>query len=164
MTLDPIFNASLPIQIHVLTVIPAAVLGAWLLARRKGTPAHRLLGRLWMMLMVASSISSLFVHTIRMVGPFSPIHLLSIWVLISAFWAIAAIRAGNVRRHKQMVVGMYLGGIVGAGIFTILPGRIMNAVLFSGQSAVALAVVLVLFGLAFWPVIRSQTRRSSARA
>lgn len=164
MTLEPIFNASLPIQIHVLTVIPAAVLGAWLLARRKGTPAHRLLGRIWFGLMVLSSLSSFFVHTIRLVGPFSPIHLLSIWVLISAYWAIAAIRAGNVRRHKQMAVGMYMGGIVGAGLFTILPGRIMNAVLFTGQSAVALMVVVTFFGLAFWPVIRSQTRRASAQA
>ena len=37
MTLEPLFNSPLAIQIHVLAVVPAAILGAYLLARPKGT-------------------------------------------------------------------------------------------------------------------------------
>ena len=160
MTLEPLLQASLPIQIHVLTVVPAAVLGAWLLAGPKGTPRHRLLGRIWMGLMVASAVSSFFIHTLRLVGPFSPIHLLSVLVIVGAFQAIRAARRGDIAAHRRAVKGMYLGGIVGAGLFTVLPGRIMNAVLFRGDSLAALLAVLVIAALLL-ASLRASTRFSA---
>lgn len=85
-----------------------------------------------MMLMVMASLSSFFIHEINLFHGFSPIHLLSISVLVGAWRAITAARAKNIRAHKVAVIGMYFGGIVIAGFFTLLPGRIMNAVVFSG--------------------------------
>ena len=41
------------ISLHLLTVLPAALLGAYLLASRKGTPRHRALGKGYMVLMLA---------------------------------------------------------------------------------------------------------------
>lgn len=132
MNFQPLLDAPIAVQIHVAAVLPAAVLGAYILVNRKGTPRHRLLGKIWMMLMVMASLSSFFIHEINLFHGFSPIHLLSISVLVGAWRAITAARAKNIRAHKVAVIGMYFGGIVIAGLFTLLPGRIMNAVVFSG--------------------------------
>ncbi len=137
MSLDPLLSAPIAIQLHVVTVVPAAFLGAYVLAARKGTPRHKLLGKIWLLLMAVSAISSFFIHTIRVWGDFSPIHLLSIWVLIASVLAIYTARKGWVRVHRGFVSGMYLGGIVGAGLFTFLPGRIMNDVFLGGYDFVS---------------------------
>jgi hypothetical protein len=73
-------------------------------------------------------------HEIKLVGGFSPIHLLSIYVLFGSWQAIAAARRHDIAAHHRHVAGMYLGGIVVAGPFTMLPGRLMHASLFSGLS------------------------------
>jgi hypothetical protein len=90
------------------------------------------------------------IHEIKLVGDFSPIHLLSIYVLFGSRQAIVAARRHDIAAHRGHVAGMYLGGIVVAGLFTLLPGRLMHASLFSGLSnwqaaatAAALAALLI---------------------
>jgi uncharacterized membrane protein len=129
MTLQPLLNASLAIQLHVLTVLPAAILGVYMFWARKGTPRHRMLGKVWLLLMVASAFSSFFIHEIRMWGEFSPIHLISIGVIVAAVAAINSARRHRIQAHKRAVTAMYLGGILGAGVFTLWPGRMMNKLL-----------------------------------
>ncbi|OOG67277.1 hypothetical protein B0E45_21635 [Sinorhizobium sp. A49] len=150
MTLAPLLDAPFAVQLHVATVIPAAILGALLLARPKGTRWHRLLGKIWIALMVVTACSTFFIHEIKLVGDFSPIHLLSIYVLFGSRQAIAAARRHDIAAHRGHVARMYLGGIVVAGLFTLLPGRLMHASLFSGLSnwqaaatAAALAALLI---------------------
>lgn len=150
MTLQPLLEASPVIQFHVATVVPAAILGAYILSARKGTPTHRLLGKVWMTLMVVTSISTFFIHKLNLFYGFSPIHLLSILVLFGAFGAIAAARRHDIRRHRSIVLGMYLGGIVGAGLFTLLPGRIMYDVIFSGNLVWAVILALAVVAGAFF--------------
>lgn len=145
MTLAPLLHAPLAIQLHVATVLPAAILGAFLLARPKGTRLHRLLGKIWLGLMVVTASATFFIHEIRLVGDFSPIHLLSIYVLVGSWQAVAAARRRDIAAHRGHVAGMYLGGIIVAGLFTLLPGRLMHTSLFSGLSdwqAAALTVPL----------------------
>ncbi|MBP2558330.1 putative membrane protein [Neorhizobium galegae] len=142
MNLQPLLDAPLAVQVHVAAVLPAALLGAYILVNRKGTPAHRLLGKIWMVLMVVTSLSSFFIHQINLFYGFSPIHLLSVSVLVGAWRAITAARAKNIRAHKAAVIGMYFGGIVIAGLFTLIPGRIMNAVVFSGGPSWILLLTL----------------------
>lgn len=143
MILDPLLHASLAIQLHVATVLPAALLGAFLLARPKGTPTHRALGKIWLVLMMVTALSTFFIHEIKLVGDFSPIHLLSIYVLFGSWQAVAAARRHDIAAHRGHVAGMYLGGIVVAGLFTLLPGRLMHTCLFSGLSAWQAAAVAV---------------------
>lgn len=140
MTLEPVLTAPLAIQIHVFTVVPAAVLGAWVLYGRKGTPLHRLLGRVWVFLMAVTALSSFFIHTIRMIGPFSPIHLLSVLTLFSCGYIIWSARTRRLKAHRQAVLALYWGGIGLAGAFTIVPGRIMNQVVLGGANAWPLAI------------------------
>ncbi|TWB18057.1 putative membrane protein [Rhizobium sp. ERR 1071] len=145
MTFEPLFDAPIAIQIHVAAVVPAALLGAYLFVRPKGTPRHRLLGKIWLVLMVVTALSSFFIHQINMFYGFSPIHLLSIFVLFGCWGAIANARKHNIDAHKRIVRGLYFGGIVGAGAFTFLPGRIINKVAFDGNET---APFLVAAGIA----------------
>jgi uncharacterized membrane protein len=44
--------------------------------------------------------------------------------------AIWHARRHNVRRHRQAMLMLFTGALVIAGAFTLLPGRIMHAVVF----------------------------------
>jgi len=130
MTLTPLLNASPVIQIHAFAAITAFVIGVVQLAAPKGTIPHRLVGWSWVMLMLTVAISSLFIHIIRLWGPWSPIHLLSILTLTALPLAVLHARRHNVRRHRNAMTSLFMGALVIAGVFTFLPGRIMHAVAF----------------------------------
>ncbi|GAB5463028.1 DUF2306 domain-containing protein [Hoeflea alexandrii] len=131
MTLEPLLNASPAIQFHVATVVPAALIGGIMLLMRKGTSLHRMAGRLWIALMVLTALSSFFIHEIKLVGGFSPIHILSVVVLVSAAEVIRSARRRDFVRHQRVVKSLYFGAIGIAGLFTLLPGRIMHEVVFA---------------------------------
>ncbi|WP_440995194.1 DUF2306 domain-containing protein [Arhodomonas sp. SL1] len=80
--------------------------------------------------MALTARSSLFIHHIQLWGPWSPIHLLSVATLASLVTGIRAARKGRIREHRATMISLVAFALVGAGIFTLLPGRIMNAVLF----------------------------------
>lgn len=51
MNFEPKLNAPVPIQIHLATVIPAFVIGTWLIfVSPKGAPYHRALGYAYLVL------------------------------------------------------------------------------------------------------------------
>ena len=139
MTLEPLLTASPAIQFHVLTVVPAAIIGGIMLLRKKGTPAHRVAGRVWIALMVLAALSSFFIHTIRTWGPFSPIHLLSVLTLSGAFMVVWSARRRDFISHQRAVKSLYFGAIGIAGFFSFLPGRIMHEVVFGAAEASAAA-------------------------
>ncbi|MGO4839398.1 DUF2306 domain-containing protein, partial [Rhizobiaceae sp. 2RAB30] len=126
------------IQVHAFAAISAFLLGAVVLFRRKGDRLHRLGGRIWVALMLVVSLSSFFIHTIRLWGIWSPIHLLSIATLLSLAYAVRRIRSGDVVAHAAAMRTTYVGALIVAGGFTLAPGRIMNEVVF-GRADVAKA-------------------------
>ena len=130
MTLAPLLAASPAIQVHAFAALAAFALGAVQLAAPKGTIPHRLFGWLWAGLMLTVVLSSFFIHTIRLWGPWSPIHLLSVFTLVMLPLAVWRARQHDVRRHQRAMAGLFVGALVIAGIFTFMPGRIMHAVLF----------------------------------
>ena len=81
MTLAPLLSASPVIQAHAAFAFAAIALGAVQLLSPKGTLPHRAVGWAWAMLMIGVAATSLFIHTIRTWGPWSPIHLLSLFTL-----------------------------------------------------------------------------------
>src|SRR5690606_16321887 len=108
------------------------LLGGIILFRRKGDRLHRMGGRIWVGLMLAVCISSFFIHTIRMVGAWSPIHLLSIGTLLVLARGVSLARARRILEHRRTMQATYLGALLLAGFFTFMPGRIMHEVLFGG--------------------------------
>src|SRR5436190_19453530 len=135
MTLTPLLDASPVIQIHALAAIIAFAVGLVQLTAPKGTIPHRLIGWSWVMLMLTVAVSSLFIHKIRLWGPWSPIHLLSILVLVTLPLAVMHARRHDVAQHRMAMLMVFPGALVLAGGFTFLPGRIMHAVVFSSPQA-----------------------------
>jgi uncharacterized membrane protein len=131
MNLAPLLDASLAVRLHVAAVVPAALIGPYMFWAKKGTPVHRLAGKIWLGLMAVAALSSFFIHSINLFMGFSPIHLLSAYVLAGCWFAYRSARQHRIAAHRRQVLGLYFGGIVGAGLFTLLPGRIMNAVVFT---------------------------------
>ena len=111
------------VALHLSTAVVALVLGAVVLASSKGTRRHKLLGRVWVGLMVLVAASSFWIG-------FSWIHLLSAWTLISLACAIWFIRRGNVRAHRGFMIGTFLG-LAGAGLGALAPGRMLYVFLFA---------------------------------
>ncbi len=134
MTLEPLLHASPAVQIHVATVVPAALIGTWqIFFSTKGAPPHRALGYLYMVLMTVTALSTLWLHEIMPNGPFygfSPIHLLIPLTLLGVYGAIQGARTHHIAQHRRSILTVYIGGILIAGGFTFLPGRIMHAVVF----------------------------------
>ena len=130
MSLAPLLNAAPAIPLHALAAIAAFVLGLVQFLAPKGTLPHRTIGWIWVLLMVAVAISSFWIHTIRLVGPFSPIHLLSIFTLVMLPLAVWRAHQHRVTDHRRIMIMTFSGALVIAGLFTLVPGRIMHAVVF----------------------------------
>jgi uncharacterized membrane protein len=116
------------IFVHLVCAVLAVALGAVLLLRRKGTTSHRALGWAWVLLMAGATVSSAFIRDTGMINiaGFTPIHLLTLLVAVQLPRAVLAIRQGRVEAHRKAMRGMYFGGCVIAGLFTLLPGRFLG--------------------------------------
>jgi uncharacterized membrane protein len=130
MSLAPLLDAAPAIPVHAFAAMAALVLGIVQFAAPKGTLPHRTIGWIWVVLMAAVAASSFGIHQLRLLGPWSPIHLLSILVLVLLPIAVVSAHRHNVRHHRRIMIGIFSGGLVVAGLFTLLPGRIMHAVIF----------------------------------
>ena len=130
MSLAPLLDASPAIQAHAFAAMAALALGIVQLSAPKGTVPHRTIGWIWVALMLAVSVSSFFIHQLRVLGPWSPIHLLSILTLVALPLAVLAAHRHAVDRHRRAMISIFLGGLVVAGLLTFAPGRIMHAVAF----------------------------------
>lgn len=115
--------------VHLGTVAPAFFIGTYLLARRKGTRAHKQLGRVYLLLMTATGAVTLFMPAQlgpTLFGHFGFIHAFSLLALYSAPTAYLDARRGNVKSHRSKMIGLYVGGILIAGAFAFAPGRMLN--------------------------------------
>jgi uncharacterized membrane protein len=113
---------------HTAVAIAAFFIGLIMFARRKGDQKHRWIGRSWVLLLSITAISSFFIKTS---GQFSWIHIISIGTLFFLIRAVYDARNGQIRRHKRTMISLYFGSLVIAGLFTLMPGRLLNQVLMS---------------------------------
>ena len=120
-------NSPITLGIHLGTVIPALFLGGWILARPKGTVLHKLLGRVWMLLMIITAISSFWLR--GMTGSLSLIHIFTFMPIISLPMAIYYAKIGNIEAHKGTLTGTYIGMCI-AGVFSFVPGRLLGSLVF----------------------------------
>lgn len=130
MTLEPILQASPATQVHLGTIAGALALGTWNMIGTKGTPAHRLRGQVYLLLMIAASLSSFGIQHMNK-GGFSFLHLLSILALVMAPFGWWTARAGHLRTHRHIMIGLYFGALWVPGILTLLPGRLLHRVVFT---------------------------------
>lgn len=126
---DLLFGQSPVILAHLFAALAALLVGFVIFSRRKGSRFHRTLGWGWVVLMMATAGTSFFIMELRN-GQFSLIHLLSGWVSLGVPVAVLAARRHNVNLHRRIMTGMFMGGLIIAGLFTFLPGRLLWRVFF----------------------------------
>jgi uncharacterized membrane protein len=122
-------SAPIQIQVHVAAVTTALAIGVVLMLGLKGTTVHRTLGWAWVIAMATAAISSLFIHRSNP-GGYSFLHLFAGWTLIALPMGVFAARKHNVRLHGRTMTGLFVGGLLIAGAFAFLPGRLMWQMVF----------------------------------
>lgn len=120
------------ILIHIIAAASAIGVGGVALAALKGTPLHRMAGRLWVLLMLAAVLVS---FGIRTHGHFSWIHLLSVGSLAALGASVFAALKGRIRAHRRGMTLTYIGLVV-AGLFTLLPDRRLGHLLWSATGLI----------------------------
>jgi uncharacterized membrane protein len=130
MSLAPLLNAAPAIPFHALAAMSAFVLGVVQFSAPKGTLPHRTIGWIWVGLMMSVAASSFWIHQIRLIGPWSPIHLLSIFTLLVVPLRVWRAHRHEIADHRRIMILIFCGALVIAGLFTLLPGRIMHSVVF----------------------------------
>lgn len=132
--------------VHVLAALAALVLGAVVVALRKGNPRHRWLGRAYLLSMLALNATALSVY--ELFGGFGPFHGLSLFSLATVLSAYAAVRRrkpGWKMRHAYFMTGSYVG-LVAAAVAEVasrVPG-------WSFSAAVVVSSALVIVGGMAW--------------
>jgi uncharacterized membrane protein len=130
MNLEYFTQASLAIQIHIAVAVGALLLGIIMLVRRKGGPSHRLIGRGFMVLMLATATSAIFIRELND-GSFSWIHIFIPLTFFTAWEAIHYVRKGNIKRHRHAVLGLFFLALLIPGVFSFMPGRTMWMIFFA---------------------------------
>jgi uncharacterized membrane protein len=118
---------------HLATVVPAFLLGTYILLNPKGTPLHRTLGKLFMVLMLFTVVLVLFMPARRppmLLNHFGTNHIFVIPVAYFIPRAYFAARRGDVKKHMASVLGVYFGAVLLAGAFAFAPGRLLHSWLF----------------------------------
>ena len=119
--------------IHLATVLPAFVIGTFLLVRQKGNHIHKFFGRIYLLLMAATGVITLFMPAQvgpRFLGHFGYIHMFSLLTLHGVPTAYLAARRGDIKTHQREMIGLYVGGILIAGALAFGPSRLLNNWLF----------------------------------
>lgn len=120
--LELLASTSPVILVHLAFGLLALLVGAILMAGRKGARMHRILGWGWVLAVGIVAITSLFIRVVNP-GHFSFIHILSGYVIIALPLAVAAARRHDVERHRRTMTGMFFGGFAVNLLFVLLPGR-----------------------------------------
>src|SRR5258708_620408 len=121
MSLAPLLEAAPAIPLHAFAAMAAFALGVAQLAARKGSLPHRALGWVWVSVMVLVALSSFWIHQIRLLGPWSPIHLLSIFTLVMLPLGVWMAHRHRVVDHRRIMISLFAGELVIEGLFTLVP-------------------------------------------
>lgn len=156
MTLVPLYTADPIVQFHVVCALFALVLGPVALYRRRRDRVHKLLGYSWVCAIASVALSSFGIHSFAVIGPFSPIHALSLFTLWSLYEGLRLILSGRVIGHRIVMRNLYWYGLCVAGLFNFLPGRTMNKVLLGGQDGLGYVVTGIGLGLILLAVLRGR--------
>jgi uncharacterized membrane protein len=120
------------VWLHLVNILVATSLTPVMLLRRKGDGRHRRLGYVWVSAMLMTAATSLAFSTREpagwgvFTGDFSPIHLLSIFVLVQVPRIVNAARQHDRIGHERGVRGIVVGALLVAGFFTFPFGRMLG--------------------------------------
>ena len=106
MTFDPIVYAPPIVQIHLAAALLALGFGAIMWLRPKGTKSHKMIGRVFMILMLVTALTAIFIREINR-GHFSWIHIFVPLTLVGVGQALWAIKNRNIKAHIGHVKNLF---------------------------------------------------------
>ena len=128
------------IWLHLGLIVVALALTPAMLLRRKATRSHRVLGYVWVTAMTGTAAVSLAFKTGAgplshgvFTGDVSPIHILSVVVLVLVPQLVLAARRHDIVAHRRGVRGLVIGAILIAGFFTFPFDRLLGHWLFAAN-------------------------------
>lgn len=161
---------TLLIVTHVVGALTSVVLGGYQVWRRpKGDARHRLLGRVWVVLILWTAVSSFWIRHIND-GAFSWLHVLSVVTLVTVSLGVVSAVRGNIPAHRGNMVGSWLGACGAMVAATAVPGRMIptyavaqprGAVAFV-VSVLVVTAVLVAVGSRLATVVDRRAERQGA--
>jgi len=131
------------IAVHATAAIGALVTGPVALWARSSAAQHpklhRAFGYAWVTLMVVTALSAVFIRDFRLpnIAGYTPVHLLVPFTLFSLFGAFYYLAKGRIAAHKQTMQRLYFGACLVAGLFTLVPSRLIGHVLWSQVGLIA---------------------------
>ena len=121
---------------HTAFALAAVPVGVYIFLNKKGTARHKLAGRFWVALLTIVSMSAMPIQSINS-GHYSLIHLFipfTIGSLMYSIWSIRRFKVTCLQKyryaHMYSMIGVYVGALLIAGAFTLLPGRFLNGIVF----------------------------------
>ena len=120
------------IAVHMTAALAALAIGPIALWARKGAvqrpKVHRAFGYAWVTLMLGAAVSAIFIRDYQLpnIAGYTPIHLFVPFTFIGLWFAFVALAQKNISRHRRIMQGLYMGGCVIAGLFTLAPGRYLG--------------------------------------
>ena len=124
------------IAFHMSCAIGATAIGPVALwARRSGAARpvlHRIAGYAFVLLMVCTALSALFIRDFKRLNlaGFTLVHLLIPLTLVGLFGAFWHLAHKRIDQHRRIMRKLYFGACVAAGLFTLVPGRLLGDLLW----------------------------------
>ena len=114
---------------HLFLLLISFLIATYIMLTPKNTKKHKKLGSVYMALMLIATLISLFIEA--RLGPtlfnhFGVLHLLSLFMLYIIPKAYFAARDGNIKLHRNIMIGIYVGTIVVTIVFSLTPTILLN--------------------------------------
>ncbi len=140
---------------HVVAAFTSVLLGGLQVWRTpKGDSRHRVLGRVWVAVILWTAITSFWVRHIND-GAFSWLHVLSVVTLVTVSLGVLNARLGRIPAHRGNMVGSWLGAVGAMVAAVAVPDRMIptyavaqpaGAVWFALSVALATSALVVAGG------------------
>jgi len=154
MTLTPLLDMPIYLQIHVASAALALILGPVAIYRNRRDVWHKAVGYVWLTAIVVTAISSFWIQDFAMIGPLSPIHIFAVLALWGVVDGLRTAMARNFVAHAETLKSVYWNGVILAGLFNFLPGRRVNQAVFDGPSDLGWLIIGAGGAVLVWRVIR----------
>jgi len=129
MNLQAFLAAPWIIQLHALCALAAFAVGLVQWLGPKGRLPHRVLGMVFVSLMVTTAVSAVFIRQIND-GAFSWIHIFVPVTLIGLTGLVWSVRRGNLERHRKHATSLFFAALMIPGLLAFVPGRLMFTTVF----------------------------------
>lgn len=148
------------IALHAIVASLALLLGAVNLIRpTRGDQLHRRVGRVWVLAMYGTVVSSFWIRELNP-GGFSWLHGLSLWTFVSLTIGLWAAVTGRIEVHRGFMRGTYIGTVAAFIGAVVVPQRDIPQLLVHHPmllSAVALGITA--FAVAIVTASRPRTAK-----